>query len=98
MVTLRRVRKEASRVISRHLVYVCMVITCGKGKDQPGKLTNPAASGQLNRENSKGKDQPGEMANPATSDQLNRENEFSLFPFAPGNLVSRDGFGCPVPH
>ena len=29
---------------------LCMVITCGKGKDQPGKVVNPARS-QLNREN-----------------------------------------------
>ena len=31
-------------------MYVCMVITYSKGKDQPGKVANPA-SGQLNREN-----------------------------------------------
>ena len=32
--------------------------------------------------------------------QLNRENEHSicLSPFAPENLVSRDGFGRPVPR
>ena len=30
--------------------YVCMVITYSKGKDQPGKVANPAR-GQLNREN-----------------------------------------------
>ena len=30
--------------------YVCMVITCNKSKDQPGKVANPAR-GQLNREN-----------------------------------------------
>ena len=43
-------------------------------------------------------DQPGKVANPARG-QLNRENEsFSLFPFAPENLVSRDGFGSPVPR
>ena len=29
--------------------YVCMVITYSKGKDQPGKVVNPAR-GQLNRE------------------------------------------------
>ena len=29
---------------------VCMVITYSKGKDQPGKVANPAR-GQLNREN-----------------------------------------------
>ena len=40
----------------------------------------------------------GKFANPARG-QLNRENVhygISLFPFAPMNLVSRDGFGCPV--
>ena len=31
-------------------MYVCMVITYRKGKDQPGKVANPAR-GQLNREN-----------------------------------------------
>ena len=46
---------------------------------------------------SKGKDQPGKFANPARS-QLNKENEFSLSPFAPENLVSRNGFGRPVPR
>ena len=31
-------------------IYVCMVITYNKSKDQPGKVANPAR-GQLNREN-----------------------------------------------
>ena len=31
-------------------MYVCMVIIYSKGKDQPGKVANPAR-GQLNREN-----------------------------------------------
>ena len=31
-------------------MYVCIVITYSKGKDQPGKVANPAR-GQLNREN-----------------------------------------------
>ena len=31
-------------------MYVYMVITYSKGKDQPGKVANPAR-GQLNREN-----------------------------------------------
>ena len=31
-------------------MYVCMVITYSKGKNQPGKVANPAR-GQLNREN-----------------------------------------------
>ena len=43
----------------------------------------------------KGMDQPGKVANPARG-QLNRENEY--FPLAPENLVSRDGFGSPVPR
>ena len=30
--------------------------------------------------------------------QLNRKNDISLSPFAPGNLVSRAGFGSPVPR
>ena len=46
---------------------------------------------------SKGKDQPGKVASPARG-QLNRGNEFSLSPFAPENLISRDGFGSPVPR
>ena len=41
-------------------------------------------------------DQPGKVANPAHG-QLNRENIF-LSAFAPENLVSRDGFGSPVPR
>ena len=44
---------------------------------------------------SKSKDQPGKVANPAAGDQLN----ISLSPFAPENLVSRDGFDSrPVPR
>ena len=47
---------------------------------------------------SKSKDQPGKVANPARG-QLNKENIYiSLSPLAPENLVSRDGFGTPVPH
>ena len=45
---------------------------------------------------SKGMDQPGKVANPARG-QLNSENDISLSAFAPENLVSRDGFGSPVP-
>ena len=44
---------------------------------------------------SKGMGQPGKVANPGRG-QLNRETFFSLSPFAPENLVSRDGFGSPV--
>ena len=32
-----------------NILYVCMVITYSKGKDQPGKVANPTC-GQLNRE------------------------------------------------
>ena len=39
----------------------------------------------------------GKVANPARR-QLNRENEYFPVPFAPENLVSRDGFGSPVPR
>ena len=56
-----------------------MVITYSKGRDQPGKIANPAR-GQLNRGNvcmscmvitySTGRHQPGEVANPARG-QLN---------------------------
>ena len=45
----------------------------------------------------KGMGQPGKVAHPAHG-QLNRENDFSLSPFAPDNLVPRDGFGRPVPR
>ena len=46
---------------------------------------------------SKSMDQPGKVANPARG-QLNVENEYSPSAFAPDNLVSRDGFGSPVPR
>ena len=46
---------------------------------------------------SKGKGQPGKVANPARG-QLDRKMIFALSPFAPENLVSRDGFGSPVPR
>ena len=49
-----------------------MVITYSKGKDQPGKVANPARG-------------PGKI-------------DISLSPFAPENVVSRDGFGSPVPQ
>ena len=44
------------------------------------------------------KSQPGKVANPARG-QLNRKN-MNIPPsaFAPENLVSRDGFGSPVPR
>ena len=47
---------------------------------------------------SKSKDQPGEVASPARG-QLNKENQYiSLSAFAPESLVSRDGFGSPIPR
>ena len=46
---------------------------------------------------SKRMDQPGKVANPARS-QLNRKINISLSAFAPENLVSREGFGSPVPR
>ena len=46
---------------------------------------------------SKSMDQPGKVANPARG-QPNREILISLYAFAPGNLVSRDGFGSLVPR
>ena len=43
-------------------------------------------------------DQPGKVANPAHG-QLNRGYLYiSLSPFAPEDLVTRDGFGRPVPR
>ena len=43
-------------------------------------------------------DQPGKVASPARG-QLNRKNEYSQSAlFVPENLVSRDGFGSPVPR
>ena len=44
---------------------------------------------------SNGKDQTGEVVNPARGQQ-NSFFFFCLSPFAPENLVSRDGFGSPV--
>ena len=49
---------------------------------------------------SKSIDHPGMVANPARG-QLNREkyqNNIALSAFAPESLVSRDGFGSPVPR
>ena len=37
------------------------------------------------------------ISNPTRS-QLNREHVFSMPPFTPENLVTRDGFGSPVPR
>ena len=49
---------------------------------------------------SKSIDQSGKVANPPARGQLNRENDFSpvVSPFAPENMISRDGFGSPVPR
>ena len=46
---------------------------------------------------SKGMDQPGKVTNPARG-QLIRKIIISLSPFAPENMVSRDGFGRPLPR
>ena len=45
---------------------------------------------------SKSMDKPSKVANPARGQP--KENLFSLSTFAPENLVSRDGFGSPVPR
>ena len=45
----------------------------------------------------KSKDQPCKVTNPACG-QLDRKNHICLSPLAPENLVSRDGFGSPVPR
>ena len=43
-----------------------------------------------------GMGQPGKVANPARG-QLNKEKmSFSLSPFVPENMVSREGFGRPA--
>ena len=46
---------------------------------------------------SKTMDQPGKAASPARG-QLNRKMKNFLSAFVPENLVSRDGFGSPVPR
>ena len=46
---------------------------------------------------SKNKDTPGKVVSPPRG-QLHRENYISLSAFAPENLVSRDGFGSPIPR
>ena len=42
-------------------------------------------------------DQLVKAANPARG-QLNKENEYFLSPYAPDNLVTRDGFSSPIPR
>ena len=46
---------------------------------------------------SKGMDQPGKVANPARDNWIRKINT-SLSAFVSENLVSRDGFGSPVPR
>ena len=47
--------------------------------------------------NKQSMDQPDMLTNSAR-DQLNKEkSDFTLSPFAPENMVPRDGFGRPVP-
>ena len=41
--------------------------------------------------------QPDKAVNPARG-QLNKDNNMFLSPYATENLVSRDGFGLPVPR
>ena len=76
-----------------------MVITYFKGKNQPGKVANPAR-GQMTGiifslspfapENLVSRDGLGNPVRSACS------SLFSLSPFAPENLVSRDGLGNPI--
>ena len=47
---------------------------------------------------SKGEDQPGKVANPARGQLNSKKMNIYLSAFAPANLVSRDGFGSPVPR
>ena len=47
---------------------------------------------------SKSMDQPGKVANPACGQLSTGEMNIFLSGFAPDNLVSRDGFGSPVPR
>ena len=47
---------------------------------------------------SKSIDQPGKVANPAHVLSCTGKMNISLSTFAPENLVSRDGFGSPVPR
>ena len=58
---------------------VCMYVSShlSKSMDQPGKVANNPARGQLN---------------------ITGKINISLSAFAPENLVSRDGFGSPVPR
>ena len=42
--------------------------------------------------------EPGTVVANLARGQLNRKNNISLSAFAPENLVSRDGFGSPVPR
>ena len=43
-------------------------------------------------------DQQGKVADPVRGQLNNSEKNVSLSPFAPENLVLRDGFGSPVPR
>ena len=42
-------------------------------------------------------DQPGKGGNPARG-KVNKGNDYLSSLFTPENLVSRDGFSCPVPR
>ena len=63
----------------------------------PQPTQSTAWSNMYDNTYSKSMNQPRKVANPARG-QLNRENEYSLFAFAPENLVSQDGPGSTVPR
>ena len=58
-------------------------------------LTTPTSPMLYSHTYSKSMDQPGKVANPARG---TGKMNISLSAFAPENLVSRDGFGSPVPR
>ena len=79
---------KSRQTVMRVCMYVCTLI----------KLHITAQSGPVILVIlCKSMDQPGNVANPARG-QLNREINISLSTFARENLVSRDGFGSPVPR
>ena len=67
--------------------YVCMVITYSKGKDQPGKVVNPAR-GELNRENYF-------FLSPCVPENVvSRDGFGSPFPRQPAHLHTRAEYGA----
>ena len=74
---------------------MCSALTGMLGTFPARNLSNRHSNGQHFQ---KSMDQPGMVVNP-TRGQLNRaENEFSLYPFMPENLISRDRLGRLVPR